>query len=52
MDRPELRLELKGLLMDHLTSQRELASILETSGETAEIDADTRAHLRALGYLN
>jgi arylsulfatase A-like enzyme len=51
-ERPELKLELKGLLMDHLTSQRELASSLETSGEKAEIDADTRAHLRALGYLN
>jgi len=51
-DEPDLKLELKGLLMDHLASQRELASILETSGEQAEIDADTRAHLRALGYLH
>lgn len=49
---PELKLELKGLLMDHLARQRDLASALETSGQKAEIDADTRAHLRALGYLN
>jgi len=51
-EQPERKLELKGLLMDHLASQRELASTLETSGENAEIDAETRAHLRALGYLN
>jgi len=49
---PELKLELKGLLMDHLKVQRDLADTLGTSGEKAEIDADTRAHLRALGYID
>ncbi len=51
-ERPELRLELKGRLMDHLSTQRELASLLGSSNEKAEIGADTVEHLRALGYLN
>ena len=51
-ERPELKLELKGQLMDHLMAQRELASLLGTSDEKAEIGSDTVEHLRALGYLN
>jgi len=51
-DLPQVRLELKGLLMDHLSSQRRLAEDLGVSGEQAEIGADTRAHLQALGYLH
>jgi arylsulfatase A-like enzyme len=49
---PDLKLELKGMLLDHLNAQKELAEALGTSGEKTEIDAATRAHLEALGYLH
>ena len=50
-DHPERRLEMKSVLLDHLAHQRSLHESLEKSGGTAELDEATRAHLRALGYM-
>ncbi len=48
---PERRLAMKSVLMDHLSRQRSLYDTLEKSDGTAELDEATRAHLRALGYM-
>ena len=48
---PERRLAMKGVLMDHLFEQRALYDGLEKSDGTAELDESTRAHLRAMGYI-
>jgi len=50
-DDPERRLAMKSTLMDHLKRQRALYDSLDKSDGTAEMDEATRAHLRALGYL-
>jgi arylsulfatase A-like enzyme len=47
----ERRLAMKGVLMDHLSQQRTLYEMLDKSDGKAELDEETRAHLRALGYM-
>lgn len=48
---PERRLAMKGVLMDHLFTQRALYDRLDKSDSTAELDESTKAHLRAMGYI-
>ncbi len=48
---PERRLAMKGVLMDHLSHQRSIYDALDKSDGTAELDEETRNHLRALGYM-
>jgi arylsulfatase A-like enzyme len=50
-DDPERQLAMKETLLDHLNSQRALYDSLDKSDGTAELDEATRAHLRALGYM-
>jgi arylsulfatase A-like enzyme len=50
-DEPQRRLAMKGVLLDHLAHQRALYDALEKSDGTAELDEETKAHLRAMGYI-